>query len=226
MRPISASAPMAPRSSSRRPACHGAGAGAGAVRSPAWRGVVYRLVLRAPVGRLSRHADAGLRPDLVVDRLPVGRGHLRAATAWSASGPPPGSPTRRVYYYLTVVLCGLGIAVLWRALFSPFGYVLRAGRDSPLRAEAIGIDLRALSMGRLRARGNVRGPGRRRLRFLQGQHLALVDLHRPIHRRTGDGAAGRRRTRWSGRSSVPPSSLAARHASRARPSSGAPCSGW
>jgi branched-chain amino acid transport system permease protein len=27
-------------------------------------------------------------------------------------------------------------------LFSPFGFVLRAGRDSPLRAEAIGIDLR------------------------------------------------------------------------------------
>jgi len=27
-------------------------------------------------------------------------------------------------------------------LFSPFGYVLRAGRDSPLRAEAIGIDVR------------------------------------------------------------------------------------
>ena len=28
-------------------------------------------------------------------------------------------------------------------LFSPFGYALRAGRDSPLRAEAIGIDVRA-----------------------------------------------------------------------------------
>ena len=27
-------------------------------------------------------------------------------------------------------------------LFSPFGYALRAGRDSPLRAEAIGIDVR------------------------------------------------------------------------------------
>jgi branched-chain amino acid transport system permease protein len=47
------------------------------------------------------------------------------------------------YYYMTLVLCGLGIALLWRVLFSPFGYVLRAGRDSPLRAEAIGIDVRA-----------------------------------------------------------------------------------
>jgi branched-chain amino acid transport system permease protein len=32
---------------------------------------------------------------------------------------------------------------LWRALYSPFGYALRACRDSPLRAEAIGIDVRA-----------------------------------------------------------------------------------
>jgi branched-chain amino acid transport system permease protein len=47
------------------------------------------------------------------------------------------------YYWMTLVLCGIGIAILWRALFSPFGYVLRAGRDSPLRAEAIGIDLRS-----------------------------------------------------------------------------------
>ena len=46
------------------------------------------------------------------------------------------------YYYLTMVCCGLGIAFLWRVLFSPFGYTLRAGRDSPLRAEAIGIDVR------------------------------------------------------------------------------------
>jgi branched-chain amino acid transport system permease protein len=47
-----------------------------------------------------------------------------------------------VYFYMTLLFCGLGVAFLWRALFSPFGYVLRAGRDSPLRAEAIGIDVR------------------------------------------------------------------------------------
>jgi branched-chain amino acid transport system permease protein len=35
-------------------------------------------------------------------------------------------------------------SVLWlrRALFSPFGYALRASRDSALRADAIGIDVR------------------------------------------------------------------------------------
>jgi branched-chain amino acid transport system permease protein len=49
---------------------------------------------------------------------------------------------KSVYYYLTMGCCGLGIAFLWRVLFSPFGFTLRAGRDSPLRAEAIGIDVR------------------------------------------------------------------------------------
>ncbi len=49
---------------------------------------------------------------------------------------------RLVYYYLTLIICGAAIAVLWRAVFAPFGYTLRAGRDSPLRTDAIGIDLR------------------------------------------------------------------------------------
>lgn len=49
---------------------------------------------------------------------------------------------KTVYYYLALGLCGAGVALLWRVMFSPFGFVLRAGRDSPLRAEAIGIDLR------------------------------------------------------------------------------------
>ena len=51
---------------------------------------------------------------------------------------------KTAYYYLTLVACVAGIALLWRVLYSPFGYALRAGRDSPLRADAIGIDVRAL----------------------------------------------------------------------------------
>jgi branched-chain amino acid transport system permease protein len=50
---------------------------------------------------------------------------------------------RAAYYYLTLCACAAGIALLWRILYSPFGYALRAGRDSPLRADAIGIDVRA-----------------------------------------------------------------------------------
>jgi branched-chain amino acid transport system permease protein len=36
----------------------------------------------------------------------------------------------------------LGVLLLWRILFAPFGYAMRAGRDSPLRAEAIGINVK------------------------------------------------------------------------------------
>jgi branched-chain amino acid transport system permease protein len=52
--------------------------------------------------------------------------------------------SRPAYYYLTLVLCLAGIALLWRMLYSPFGYALRGVRDSPLRADAIGIDLRRI----------------------------------------------------------------------------------
>ena len=48
---------------------------------------------------------------------------------------------KRRYYYLTLVATLLGIWFLRRVLFSPFGYAMRAGRDSPLRADAIGIDV-------------------------------------------------------------------------------------
>ena len=51
-----------------------------------------------------------------------------------------GSAVR--YYYLTLLLCAASVLVLRRAAFAPFGYALRAARDSPLRAEATGIDTR------------------------------------------------------------------------------------
>ena len=51
--------------------------------------------------------------------------------------------SRASYYYLALAASALGIFVLWRAVASPFGHALRASRDSPLRAGAIGIDVRA-----------------------------------------------------------------------------------
>ncbi len=51
---------------------------------------------------------------------------------------------KRVYYWLTLVLVAAGILMLRRVLFSPFGYALRAGRDSLLRADAIGIDVKRM----------------------------------------------------------------------------------
>jgi ABC-type branched-subunit amino acid transport system permease subunit len=46
------------------------------------------------------------------------------------------------YYWLVLALTVGGVLLLRRMLFSPFGYAMRAGRDSPLRAEAIGIDVK------------------------------------------------------------------------------------
>jgi len=54
--------------------------------------------------------------------------------------PTPWLASRPAYYLLTLALCAAGIFVLWKTLHSPFGLALRATRDSPLRAEAIGID--------------------------------------------------------------------------------------
>jgi len=45
------------------------------------------------------------------------------------------------FYWLTLALCGGAIALLRRIGLAPFGYLLRAGRDSPVRAAAIGVDL-------------------------------------------------------------------------------------
>jgi branched-chain amino acid transport system permease protein len=56
----------------------------------------------------------------------------------------PSAPfdQRPIFYLLTLVSVVVGILVLRRILFAPFGYAMRAGRDSPLRAEAIGINVK------------------------------------------------------------------------------------
>ncbi len=56
--------------------------------------------------------------------------------------PAPWLAGKQAYYYVTLLLAGAGVAMLWRMLHAPFGYAMRAGRDSPLRADAIGIDVR------------------------------------------------------------------------------------
>ena len=52
--------------------------------------------------------------------------------AWASGGPR--------FFYLALALCVGGTLLLRRVLRAPFGYALRAQRDSALRAEAIGID--------------------------------------------------------------------------------------
>src|SRR6202035_1493093 len=44
------------------------------------------------------------------------------------------------FYWLSIAVAALAVACLRIMVFSPFGFALRATRDSPLRGEAIGID--------------------------------------------------------------------------------------
>ena len=46
------------------------------------------------------------------------------------------------YFYLALLVCAGCILLMRRILFSPFGYAMRAGRDSLLRSDAIGIDVK------------------------------------------------------------------------------------
>ncbi|MCS6890727.1 MAG: ABC transporter permease [Rhodovarius sp.] len=53
-------------------------------------------------------------------------------SAWAAD--------KRLYAWMTLLLCLGGALLLRHAVFAPLGLALRAQRDSPLRAEAIGIN--------------------------------------------------------------------------------------
>ncbi len=52
---------------------------------------------------------------------------------------------KQMYYYLTLALVAGGVLTLHRFLHSPFGYAMRASRDSVLRADAIGINVKRIS---------------------------------------------------------------------------------
>jgi branched-chain amino acid transport system permease protein len=58
--------------------------------------------------------------------------------------PAPWLQDKKNYYFLTLGLVVVAVYVMRRLLYSPFGYALRAGRDSPLRADAIGIDVKRI----------------------------------------------------------------------------------
>lgn len=51
---------------------------------------------------------------------------------------------KTAYYYLTLAFVVAGVLLLRRILFAPFGYAMRACRDSALRADAIGISVKTM----------------------------------------------------------------------------------
>jgi len=58
--------------------------------------------------------------------------------------PAPWLASQQAYYLVTLALVAAGVLLLRRVLLAPFGYALRAVRDSALRADAIGMDGRRL----------------------------------------------------------------------------------
>jgi len=95
--------------------------------------------------------------------------------------PSAWASDRRVFYFLTLVLCALVVLGLRRLMFSPFGYSLRAGRDSQLRAEATGIDVKRQKWIAFVIAGAASGLAGGLLLYQKGGAFpAFIDLHASI----------------------------------------------
>ena len=82
--------------------------------------------------------------------------------------PPPPFDKAWVYFVLTLLLTVIAVLLLRRFLFAPFGYAMRAGRDSPLRAEAIGIDVKRVHWLAFAIAGGICGIGGGLFAFAKG----------------------------------------------------------
>jgi branched-chain amino acid transport system permease protein len=80
--------------------------------------------------------------------------------------PLVGTPAR--FYWLALAVTALGVGCLRILTFSPFGYALRATRDSELRAEAIGIDRRRVQLTAFMIAGAFAGVAGALFAYLKG----------------------------------------------------------
>jgi branched-chain amino acid transport system permease protein len=71
--------------------------------------------------------------------------------------PPPALAGKSAYYLFALVAIGAATLLAWRLPHTAFGYQLRAARDSPGRAEAIGIDVRRLQWSAFAIAGMLAG---------------------------------------------------------------------
>jgi branched-chain amino acid transport system permease protein len=71
--------------------------------------------------------------------------------------PDPWAADPASYYWLALLLCLGGALLIRRALFAPFGFALRATRDSPLRAAAIGLEVHQLRLAAFTLAGAAAG---------------------------------------------------------------------
>src|SRR6201988_5309658 len=72
------------------------------------------------------------------------------------------------FYWLSLAIAALCVVVLRLIVFSPFGYALRATRDSPLRSEAIGINGKRMQWTAFVIAGTVAGVGGALFAYLKG----------------------------------------------------------
>jgi branched-chain amino acid transport system permease protein len=82
--------------------------------------------------------------------------------------PPAWASSAKAFYYLTLVVSGTGIVVMRQFVLAPFGMGLRACRDSPLRADAIGIDRARHQLFAFILAGTFAGVGGALYAFLKG----------------------------------------------------------
>ncbi|WP_029002563.1 ABC transporter permease [Azorhizobium doebereinerae] len=72
------------------------------------------------------------------------------------------------FFWLTLAIVVIGVGVLRMLVFSPFGYGLRAARDSTLRSEAIGIDRKSTQWAAFIVAGTFAGIAGALFAFLKG----------------------------------------------------------
>jgi branched-chain amino acid transport system permease protein len=72
------------------------------------------------------------------------------------------------FYWLTLTIVAAALIGLWTIIFSPFGYALRAARDSDLRSESIGIDRRRVQWRAFVMAGVAAGVAGSLFAFLKG----------------------------------------------------------
>jgi branched-chain amino acid transport system permease protein len=72
------------------------------------------------------------------------------------------------FYWLSIGVAALSVAALRIIVFSPFGYALRATRDSPLRGEAIGINGKRIQWTAFMIAGTVAGIAGAMFAYLKG----------------------------------------------------------
>lgn len=71
--------------------------------------------------------------------------------------PPAVLEAKAAYYLAALAVAGAGIAFAWRIVHAPFGYLLRAARDSRVRAEAVGIHTRRVQWAAFAISGALAG---------------------------------------------------------------------